>query len=732
MAPLVFLGNAELGIPALYLHDLTGTPNAERLLNISPTIHPESANVLPRLKQFAPTEYELFSEKNADKKSIPFKLITTSPTWNEARTTSFLAVSYCWHANDWTVVSRLFESVDPARWELPLSPPMISAILSLATCDDEGIWIDQICVNQSNEDEKKNAIENMDTIFRNARVVGISIEDVNISETQECALEIFSVTQESALETIFSHNLDEERRNKEEIQKAPKPITLGLVEDVVAAGQLERRHIGGLVSYINSFFCARWFSRAWCVHEYQLNSQRKFIIPGHDHKYITFDYSFFGDLYSEVENLFPRSLSDELCNHSGFLSFLWGPRLRTPDDSYTSSSIFEMCYLVENARCSRLEDKISIACNINGLPLRFNGSVSGRWECMKLLALLALSAGDASVLGCEGEPCECSKFSGHFSWLQWPGFRPGKGNDLRLVAENYAWTTLCSRYMQKMNAEHQIKSINEQSIMMDLLQFHGNLKEPTTTGYFRAANFIQRFGKLEQHLKSSDDDNHLKLAFQFGLHNIAHIVDFGYTWFLKSFRTMSRSFLDRVENIYERHSPLLEDVFNEGSDSFEMLFRANNGRPRQLSGEAPEQIAMYLSFMLLGLEAGDFIDNDDTDTMVVRGIRLGADHEFGIVYLDREYLARYSQGDDMILAIPAALNTPDAIGVKRVWVLQRLDGRSKSCSLIGKGYLIGSNAVPIDGDYVTYMTDVEIMGPRKEESSKESTSNKIMDMMDTS
>lgn len=204
MARLICSPRPEWGIPALYLHDLTGIIESDSLLSVCPPVHPSSSTVLPNLHRFQPEIAESFKAKSGTKTNIPFKLITEDPTWLQGRTTFFVAISYCWHGEDWEVTERLLSDFDNEVWTLPISPVMLRNVLLLRNSAEDGIWIDQVCIDQKNESEKADAIQNMDTIYRNADHVVILLEDIEISMSEEKAMGVManSVTRGDA-ELIF-------------------------------------------------------------------------------------------------------------------------------------------------------------------------------------------------------------------------------------------------------------------------------------------------------------------------------------------------------------------------------------------------------------------------------------------------------------------------------------------------------------------------------------------------
>jgi Heterokaryon incompatibility protein (HET) len=97
---------------------------------------------------------------------------------------TYIALSYCWRAaregslhdgNDTSTISQ--------GSSLPISHFMFNAVLAKRASPSEGIWIDQLCVNQDDEEEKMTTIGLMDVIYKNARLVVILPEDVIMSET---------------------------------------------------------------------------------------------------------------------------------------------------------------------------------------------------------------------------------------------------------------------------------------------------------------------------------------------------------------------------------------------------------------------------------------------------------------------------------------------------------------------------------------------------------------------
>jgi hypothetical protein len=88
------------------VHDLTGTGDAQRLLDEPPDVRPETAEVLPRLRRFDPRISGMLQEKDDSARTIPFKLVTADHVWSPELVDGFVAISYSWHSNDWVIPNR--------------------------------------------------------------------------------------------------------------------------------------------------------------------------------------------------------------------------------------------------------------------------------------------------------------------------------------------------------------------------------------------------------------------------------------------------------------------------------------------------------------------------------------------------------------------------------------------------------------------------------------------------
>lgn len=60
----------------------------------------------------------------------------------------------------------------------PISEYMTKALLLERESSNEGIWVDECCIDQNNKEEKLLTIGFMDAIYRQARLVVVALEDI--------------------------------------------------------------------------------------------------------------------------------------------------------------------------------------------------------------------------------------------------------------------------------------------------------------------------------------------------------------------------------------------------------------------------------------------------------------------------------------------------------------------------------------------------------------------------
>jgi hypothetical protein len=246
-------------------------------------------NLLDGLQLIAPTTAARFNLSEDPIEHFTLKLIG-----KDANFTSFLALSYCWPVNQREELSPQPQSGNRINFPLPIDPLLYAALQDQLLSPLEGIWIDQICIDQQNDIEKAAAITAMPAVYRCARKVIVALGDALISTEQGEWLEQHKVLAES-------HGSNPTFR------------------------QLAR-----------VIFASKWFTRAWCSHEMRLATSILFLVPCRvdytettpKHRYLSLDATMLG----KILEIFDHSVAGEahtvfqkdqiLLQHSEPMSFL--------------------------------------------------------------------------------------------------------------------------------------------------------------------------------------------------------------------------------------------------------------------------------------------------------------------------------------------------------------------------------------------------------------------------
>lgn len=88
--------------------------------------------------------------------------------------------------------------------KIPISGQLFQAVMSECMAD-EGLWIDQVCIDQSNQAEKNISIPAMAALYKHARRVLVVVENIEVDEAEQQFLRNFIPEFESSAGgTIFS------------------------------------------------------------------------------------------------------------------------------------------------------------------------------------------------------------------------------------------------------------------------------------------------------------------------------------------------------------------------------------------------------------------------------------------------------------------------------------------------------------------------------------------------
>ncbi len=406
----------------------------ERSSSVSQEALPQTQDMLAHLREFQPSLAQMFQIKDIAISQAPLRLLCESSKQlqlDSSSVKSYIALSYCWHGPHWTVADCL------GRPEMgwPISTAMVHGLLNQRESSGEGVWIDQCCINQADPLDKQLTISSMDLIYKCARKVVVILEDVSISEAEEVLLQ------------------------KVRVQWKPKKEDLDVLSRILIR-----------------ILSARWFQRAWCSHELQLSNDVVFLLPAKNN---TVELS-----PDDVEELY--SVTSEYIEQDGSLGALMVEGPYRSYDFFTRtlerkigkirgrsliSEFSDICQLA----CSVQSDILCIAINVSGLQVYFASQIRSPNECRWVLAMVALSAGDATVLGGIDEVLRVEERTGTPSWLNWV-------DDLENTMTRVGYS--------KLQEPTCIKAIDQYQITLDVLDFTNSDFLVPSKHFFRRAHLL--------------------------------------------------------------------------------------------------------------------------------------------------------------------------------------------------------------------------------------------------
>lgn len=450
---------------------LLGLGTVSRLLDQrgSPSDAAGAVALLERLKNIHATTADEFILRNngTEMKSLRFRLYNDRD--EECFTEdSYIAMSYRWQSQ--TSISTNSHS-SANSLSLPTSASMFQAVLNERRSKREGLWWDQACINQDDEEEKARSVGAMDIIYKSARAVIVALDDIEIAESEVSLLE--------------NYILEYEKSNSPPWELPQESANLNSPS--------------GFSDIVKRILSSEYFERAWCDHELRLSSSAIFLIRcscGSEGSESTIFLRFSGAFFVHMIQIVlssQRSGWGDFEMHLGhlmnsFTQWTWGwfkrvaqqmgdygrrvESLRQGSDVLFSleslgklgSAFAKMAALVSSddspswasrrenfmtstqrvfmqkaggnprlavgqmRECDANRDKATIVLNTTGCGLlfrqRYLGTDQQQYDILtaKLrqhLLLLALAARDSWVLCCEGEAL--SPELGIVSWLHWPG-----------------------------------------------------------------------------------------------------------------------------------------------------------------------------------------------------------------------------------------------------------------------------------------------------------------------
>lgn len=201
------------------------------------------------LKMIDPETSVIFGMKKLAVEKFNFKLlqdkqdVDTVSTGINDEACDFMILSYACHSPWWTPHACLIHPSTLAEVkECPLTPVMWHAFLQQRLSSTEPYWVDSICITQDLGHEKSFAIGAMDYVYRAARKVIVVIEDVAVTESEVDAILRYAERNEPM-----------HRRDDSDLK-------------MIAQGY-------------GKILKARWFQRAWCLHEFNTSNKHVFLVP---------------------------------------------------------------------------------------------------------------------------------------------------------------------------------------------------------------------------------------------------------------------------------------------------------------------------------------------------------------------------------------------------------------------------------------------------------------------
>ncbi|KAF3044360.1 hypothetical protein E8E12_009500 [Didymella heteroderae] len=221
------------------------------------TRHNIDANtLLADLGHLAPSVAKDFISKENTEASFAFRLINDVDYHGEEE--GYIAMSYCWKKMNRDTPRKVVEEL-PFAWSreieqfpLPTSGALFQAVLKEKSAG-EGLWFDQVCVNQDDDAERATTIGAIDAIYRNARVVVVALDDIVATPEEAHFLRCY-MDQYSYCDLAIDQQPNA-RQNPPFMYQYP-----------------------AFVSFFERFSNSECFERAWCSHEMRLGQQHVFLL----------------------------------------------------------------------------------------------------------------------------------------------------------------------------------------------------------------------------------------------------------------------------------------------------------------------------------------------------------------------------------------------------------------------------------------------------------------------
>jgi len=496
----------------------------------------EAETMLHRLHQLNPELAAQFQLKGCALDDLTLRMVCSMDADPNASVPAYLAVSYCWHNPSWQAVKAAQPLTD---WGV--SRPMADKILSLRDSKYEGVWVDRICINQSDEVEKKVAIGSMDVIYRACRQLVILLEDIQLNETEEAVgLECAARYESMCLIMRGKQFSDAEKSSF-----------------VDAYWHLDVSELTVAMEFTMKMLGARWYSRAWCAHESRVNEHSKehnplFLCFGADDRVLSFEFRFVFFLAVSLDKSAANATPDEFFNGMNVFAALDGTpcttlfqrkvriqRLLPRRDSQIS--LLHHLTTISTFGCQEVTDFCAIAMNTAGIPLVFNGTVQSRVHIHYIFSLLVLASGDIRSLLIQGQKIHTLDSSGKMfiSWAEQP--KHCGATELRLETP----------------IPQSISSATEKYIQLDLLLFKTRPMKVSEESMQKAHLILEKYASSgKDHMRGVQNLSFTDPTIDFSV-ELKNKSDYGLKWTQKLLGSVLECGMDwiiRLPDVLERET----------------------------------------------------------------------------------------------------------------------------------------------------------------------------------
>ncbi|MCJ1394823.1 hypothetical protein MMC18_007703 [Xylographa bjoerkii] len=538
----------------------------------------QSAFTLERLTSVSPGVATIFSIKADTVDELVMRLYSHCNV--DQNISSYIALSYCWRQNSSTYASSdVGDSTATKEFELslPIHSSLFQALLNERESDSEGVWCDQICIDQSNESEKQVAIGLMDVIYKEARCVVVSLDDVTIDLDEEEFLRRY-------LETYDGIKLNDETRRIPRLREAPPNI----------------HSLRVLIRLYEKIIGARWFTRAWCAHEMRMGKRHAFLVQctdveGRPVTVFRFDGSFLMHMIClAVEFPDHRDFTLVRVNLRKLMNVVDGIMKRGQTNNHLDS--FTQIFMLDAGGNPKLPpdrrildanwEKLAIVLNSvgSGLTIRYPSFDSygtppaTHNECFRIISLLGLAANNPAVLCTSGSSFRSDNSASTNSWLRWPGM--------------YDEDNMSTNGRTKIDISQILVDggPNSETIQMDclVLDQSQNFQKLSDCYVSRAQRFLS--GCIDRHMGDPKSRfynwRHLielntEARHEFTL-IVACMIQCGVPWILDSVKLCGTSFAfhTAVQEILLRKSTVFKDIFDhsfpqttEDNDQLDLILK---------------------------------------------------------------------------------------------------------------------------------------------------------------